>query len=227
MIATWNNQVWLCMEIVAFLCVINCVMYTDTLTWSKVEVSGPPPPARLDHSMCAIRIPLPRTQAESVENTTEKKNVVSEKIEEARTEDGDDVGRSRCGLEEKCDEAKGENDALRVELCTSALKQATGPNSVHSAGTTLRTDVEAEAVPKEEGKFQAITVINPATMEDGSTSLNPESAAIGHEIVVTSEKMSELRLREEKDHGSIPALFVFGGMDTTGHIHGDAFIFIP
>ena len=30
---------------------------TDAMKWEKVPISGPPPPARLDHAMCTVLIP--------------------------------------------------------------------------------------------------------------------------------------------------------------------------
>lgn len=42
-----------------------CFIMTDTLTWTEIRVCGVPPPARLDHAMCSIRIPFPTTKSDT------------------------------------------------------------------------------------------------------------------------------------------------------------------
>ena len=45
---------------------------TDTMSWEKVPISGPPPPARLDHAMCSVLIPAGDDQKFS----TTSKNII-------------------------------------------------------------------------------------------------------------------------------------------------------
>ena len=54
-------------------------MYTcllDSLMLEKVEVSGPPPPARLDHAMCTVY--LPNIPAAITANHRSKKSAIEE-----------------------------------------------------------------------------------------------------------------------------------------------------
>ena len=37
-------------------------MYAESLIFEKVDIIGPPPPARLDHAMCMVHLPtIPAT----------------------------------------------------------------------------------------------------------------------------------------------------------------------
>ena len=36
---------------------LHQINFTDSLTLEEVHISGPPPPARLDHAMCSIQLP--------------------------------------------------------------------------------------------------------------------------------------------------------------------------
>ena len=38
--------------------IIYSPVHSDTLEWRGVSVNGPPPPARLDHAMCSVLIPV-------------------------------------------------------------------------------------------------------------------------------------------------------------------------
>ena len=60
---------------VTFIHVCTC-MSVDTLMLEKVEISGPPPPARLDHAMCTVY--LPTTPATTTGDHRSKKSTTAE-----------------------------------------------------------------------------------------------------------------------------------------------------
>lgn len=41
-----------------------CLDYIDTMMWMRLSICGAPPPARLDHAMCSIRIPVLSTHTD-------------------------------------------------------------------------------------------------------------------------------------------------------------------
>lgn len=55
------------------------------------------------------------------------------------------------------------------------------------------------------------------TSVDRSPQISDQQGTVKHGVSVSSSRI-------EKHVRLVPALFVFGGMDTSGHIHGDCFI---
>ncbi len=95
------------------------------------------------------------------------------------------------------------------------------------------------------GSFRAVSIINPddpgelgySPLESSTTSNSPaatitsdhketplESSATTpdtRETLTTNDAISDIPMRW------LPALFLFGGVDTFGNVHGDSFIFVP
>lgn len=149
--------------------------------WSKVDVSGAPPPARLDHAMCSINIPVPST---SIRGKTTPKNHAQENLITAKASNS------------------GGSLAESNQSCLSS--------------------------------FQAVTVIDPVDTSGSSFSVSErqeEERITAEEKVAGQLESLSVREGEMKDCSLgcewVSALFVFGGMDIAGTVHGDAFIFVP
>ena len=80
------------------------------------------------------------------------------------------------------------------------------------SGETVATSDDQEAL---EGncthRLEALSLSGKDIVSEGSTALNRTSTSVDDDGLWTT----------------IPALFVFGGMDTQETVHGDAFIFVP
>ena len=153
--------------------------------WQKVSVSGTPPPARLDHAMCAIKIP----------------------VSSAATSNG----------QGPLEQADFDERQATIGACKSK---------------TMKKDNSISCT-----SFQAVTIIDP-------------EVATASSLETVSEQMEELKVKETNEASSedqgpmagdsgvsgggeigtdewVSALFVFGGMDTLGNVHGDSFILVP
>eukprot|EP00731_Ephydatia_muelleri_P037613 Em0520g4a len=140
---------------------------TVTLKWKKITPSTPPPPSRLDHSMCSLMWPI-----------------------------------------------------LQSEGCRSLPLQATGPSEM---GGQMGERI--------------VTVIGSELAGDAALSCVGE-ADNDQELGTVLEELKDLTLDADTSASSqwscedaiytcIPALFVYGGMDTAGNIHGDSFLIVP
>ena len=163
----------------SFLCIVHLYMpLSDSLVWEQCAISGPPPPARLDHAMCAIRLPieLPKPVEASESRTT-----------------ADDSERQDT-----------------VNACETR---------------TLNKDISISCT-----SFQAVTIVDPESSSSlpSTSSVEQDSGGSMRKGVNTA---SSATVGVQDGGGGevewIPALFVFGGMDTLGNVHGDSFILVP
>jgi len=77
-------------------------------------------------------------------------------------------------------------------------------------------------IHKEDGAAVLVPIISPENLQTQEVSIHP-SAIVSEKQGATEPSAS--RPMEKDDF--FPALFVFGGMDTCGTIHGDCFVFVP
>ena len=89
-------------------------------------------------------------------------------------------------------------------------------------------------VHKKDGAAELVTIISPENLHTQDVDIHPsESTPITSEGDGTSTVVEKPEGTEQpashalKGNSFIPALFVFGGMDTCGTIHGDCFMFVP
>ena len=169
----------------------------ETLAWRHVEVSGAPPPSRLDHAMCAINIPIPSS------TSAQEKPVHSTTFSSVETR-------------------------TQHSLSGGSLSTESSQTSSSSFATTSQSGGTSQS---SSSGFQAVTVIDP---EDTSSANFTVSQSLGVPLNgdEVAEKLQGLHVKEKEEEGAeqyewVPALFVFGGMDTTGIVHGDAFILVP
>ena len=73
-----------------------------------------------------------------------------------------------------------------------------------------------------------ITVIGPEITENQDVAVCTGVQSQEH-IEVTEKLVEGLHISGDRPSTSVflPALFVFAGMDTSGTVHGDSFIFVP
>lgn len=77
-----------------------------------------------------------------------------------------------------------------------------------------------------------VTVISPDNVKNQDVGIYSTPSKSSSEVVNTSAELSENCSQQAACHGHlgtslIPALFVFGGMDTCGTVHSDCFIVVP
>ena len=100
------------------------------------------------------------------------------------------------------------------EQGTQVLDKSASPRSPQNAGNSVNDGTSS---------FQAVTVISPddQTMD--------YSMRVKDDVI--SEEMKVLRVENDGCDKTmceyIPALFLFGGMDASGNIFGDSFVFVP
>ena len=47
---------------------MRCIITTETMKWSKVELDGPPPACRLDFGVCSVRMKVPLRPPDDIED---------------------------------------------------------------------------------------------------------------------------------------------------------------
>lgn len=74
-----------------------------------------------------------------------------------------------------------------------------------------------------------VTIINPEEIETQEVQLQARDERGDSEVAEASQKLGELHVSDPAPQKVVfvPALFVFGGMDTFGTIHNDSFVLIP
>lgn len=85
---------------------------------------------------------------------------------------------------------------------------------------------------KDGGSAAFVTVISPDNVKNPDVGIYGTPSKSSSEVVSTSVELSEDCSQQAAYHGhhgtnSVPALFVFGGMDTCGTVHSDCFVFVP
>lgn len=150
--------------------------------WIHVEISGIPPPSRLDHAMCSIKLPVPSPSLTGARDKTTPSTHIKEKA-------------------------------------TQLLKT----EASHSGGSLTESSQSSLA------SFQAVTVIDPEDSSVSNFSVSEAKAGCVTEEEQVSGQLEGLSVGEGEraEVKWVDALFVFGGMDTAGIVHGDAFVLVP
>lgn len=109
---------------------------------------------------------------------------------------------------------------------------ASGEKEGDKAGQEKKKERMKENVGSGASSFQTVTIIDP---EDGAGT--PNHAVTGYSISTTkpiTRGAERVPLRDvdttpqaKEECDWIPAVFIFGGMDSLGHVHGDSFLFVP
>lgn len=94
----------------------------------------------------------------------------------------------------------------------------------HTSGAkpSSSTQSGASKFHKEDGAAVLVPIISPENLQTQEVGIHP-SAIMSKRPGDTEPSAS--RAVEQDDF--FPALFVFGGMDTCGTIHGDCFVYVP
>lgn len=87
----------------------------------------------------------------------------------------------------------------------------------------------ATSAQKDGGSAAFVTVISPDNVKNQDVGIYGTPSKSSSEVVSTSIEFSESCTAYHGHRGTslVPALFVFGGMDTCGTIHSDCFVFVP
>lgn len=140
---------------------------TVTLKWKKITPSTPPPPARLDHSMCSLMWPV--------------------------------VQNEGCKPQPIQHATPSEMEGLKdLRMVTVIGAEIAGDMGLSSRGEATN-DQELDSTLEE---------LKDLTLDSGSAASSQQSC-------------------EDAIYTCIPALFIYGGMDTAGNIHSDCFLIVP
>ncbi|XP_064398745.1 rab9 effector protein with kelch motifs-like isoform X2 [Halichondria panicea] len=185
---------------------------TDTLEWRGVSVNGPPPPARLDHAMCSVLIPVASGGTAAVASTAATMKASLNKTATAThptTSQPTAINTitliSPDSVEERDFSLVTQPKPPTVSECGTDTSSTTDKSM---ATTTTKDSTDANTLSDTLRKSK----IDPPT----SGSLPQES----FDLIRSSSVV-------ENNVEWVPGLFVFGGMDTSGHIHGDCFVLCP
>ena len=186
----------------------------ESLTWDLVSVKGAPPPSRLDHAMTTIRLNRPPPSLDGSDRDTSESSPLSQlppittpttshphlvTVISPDTVDGDTETT-----------INGSGNAQEME---PGIASVTGRDGVDE--TCYSTDQASPDQAQSEGV-------------DPSLNRTSEVATVERE-----ERASDTAALEKHRHSqcsgleTVEALLVFGGMDTSGHIHSDCFIIVP
>lgn len=190
-----------------------CDYSAETLTWCLVKVEGAPPPCRLDHAMTTISLlskcnridvtlspPTPSLQP-LITPTTSQPHLVT--VIDPETQIVID-GNTRNGEISGNSTRETLNDSVQDESSSPAQSEGVDP-LLSSKSSQNESDI-AVCMQKD----------SPSTSE---VKVDREELRASGE-----EKQREMM---KCDFETITGLLVFGGMDTSGHIHSDCFVIIP
>ena len=211
----------------------------ETLEWDYVDISGPPPPARLDHAMCTVLLPTSSSSRGTHEAETSGYSVDPAKVEggerSASASSSSHLQTPKTVTIISPDSVEQQDFTLMASTL-SATSDA-GPNAILQEDTKIFADASKDPCKN------ALTEV--ATASDSVAQRNVESlASTLHKTNLSpsdnlkpKDSTSEEKIEEDSSTSvgiaecgvpeMIPVLFVFGGMDTSGNIHGDSFVFSP
>ncbi len=177
----------------------------DLLLWRKVSISGPPPPARLDHAMCAIKIPVrPAQPAQPAELELQ-----------ARREQTGFLDEAECL--QTCESSERPFQAVTIinpEVAMESNFSVTKPPAMANGQVSRESKVA--------GSSDIAVATGGIAMATGDVTVATSNTAMatGDIAVATGDASAQ---------GTewISAVFVFGGIDTRGNLHGDTFILVP
>ena len=128
-----------------------------------------------------------------------------------------------------------EKATLKEECTTYTKADSIGLSDQHLSQSS---DTEAEpSESKPRTSDHSVASDNQATATEESSSNTLEKLSLSEEVTQTNDNQGlstinktptiKVRDRSRNETVIVPALFVFGGMDTQGTIHGDSFMFVP
>lgn len=188
----------------------RALIVAGPLRWEKVDISGaPPPPARLDFAMCSVQLPVSRQLPPSAPCAAPPRN---ERACDVASDIMDDGG---------CGDGKEE---VPQWVRSADTQELVDDRHGDDGGKDREQTRERENADSAAGPCQTVTIINPedsalkfSAFSSTPTLWKPESAPLNIDTAPC----------EGVEFDLVPALFVFGGVDSSGHIHGDSFIFVP
>ena len=184
--------------------------------WGAVNVKGAPPPSRLDHAMTTICLPLslnggstdvaessPPSQPSPVTtSTTSHPHLVT--VISPETIDNKTMTSSKSAGKAEPGDASSTIRAGVDETCDSGDQKLSAQAQSEGVDPLLK-----ELLKKTVCAVQINSVSSAAEVAQGSTTKRFE------------------KQRNSQYSGGVEALVVFGGMDTSGHIHSDCFVIVP
>ena len=173
--------------------------HIETQMWSLVEIQGASPPSRLDHAMTTITLPLSPPPESN--------------------DDDDDVIITSSPMSQQAQHITGST--------VSQLVTVMGPDTVDDL-LAIGEKKDAPTAMTFASKDDIVTkTCSEAHKEDDSPKGdNPGNLKRGP-LETAELQDSEHSLQKQCNSEVVKGLIIFGGIDTSGHMHNDCFVFVP
>ena len=212
-----------------------------------MKIEGASPPARLDHAMTTITLNLPHTSSltpsqksqtsQKSHHTAKQPRLVTVLSPEVDNEDSNDkpqiVKESNASKFDGClaENGKdvlenGKQDASMTGEFTAERQRSEGERSEGERNDGERSEGErSDGEGRAEVGSSTKCFLDKAE-EKGEREISESDATLFRPNDTLLEREVENRDGQETAE-TVVALLVFGGMDTSGHVHNDCFVFVP
>ena len=194
----------------------HLVNFTDTLSWSLVQTSGAVPPCRLDHAMTTITLPslTPHNSTDVTSSPISHQSPVTTSLPHLVT----------VMAPETLHPGQPTDDNLESQILSSGKDGACNDREGDDSDTTSK-DASSAAVATSDGERAPLS----STDQSGCVSVTSKCAE-AHTLKDCDgsvEEKKKPKLRHMQSCEVVTGLVIFGGMDTSGHMHSDCFIIVP
>ena len=194
------------------------------MVWDEVEIEGAAPPSRLDHAMATITLNLHRFSSPS--HKTSPNSHSSHLTTSTSSAEPSFVTVLAPETVNKVDNNVEKNEENIIIKANKPVSFSTYRESVVECcaenGEESREREGESGSSRDVGKETDITDVEVFSSEVRCECTLPGLVDGGRGECVKGESGDE---REIGD--LVTALLVFGGMDTSGHVHNDCFIIVP
>ena len=194
-------------------------LFAEVLQWSQVKVEGTLPPSRLDLAMSTICLPLPHASDETTNAsvspppppTPSQAPLTPHHASQPHLVTVIDPTTAESQIQTGCD--------VRSSELSSAISEG---HDVEENGQKEDDNVSDEGSEEGVSSVQAqCDGANPSLHEASSAAVETNPGKGG----LASNGLKEMVTVNGRE--AVTGLLVFGGMDTSGHVHSDCFIIIP
>ena len=209
-------------------------VFAASTIWNEVKIEGAAPPARLDHAMATITLDLRHspslppshyTSSQYSQNSHLTSSTSSSKpqlVTVLSPHVEDDAIKSAQIIEKSTD--SGANDGISEQNEKEDGEQAASENDQLTAEKQIA--VTENCVRGDGGKVGVTKYVSDEAEEKGES----EVSACNENLLSRPNGGVEREVKgEEEESGGelVVGLLVFGGMDTSGHVHNDCFVIVP
>ena len=199
-----------------------------------MKIEGAAPPARLDHAMATITLDLRHspslppshyTSSQYSQNSHLTSSTLSSKpqlVTVLSPHVEDDAIKNAQIIEKSTD--SGANDDISEQNERAVPEDGEQEND--DLTTEKRMAVTENCVRGDGGKVEVTKYVSDEAKEKGES----EFSACNENLLSRPNRGVEGEVKGEEDETGgelVVGLLVFGGMDTSGHVHNDCFVVVP